>query len=124
MTENWEIKGKIMKITSENSQLLDEIFNDLKRKKVESEKGTQKVDGGMADVTTYINLANLTLASITTLITYLTYRQNQKKNYIHFKYKNGLEVKFDNLSKEELKAKEAKIREDIANDRLEYIYIG
>lgn len=113
-----------MKITSDNSNLLNEIHNDLNRKKIQSEKTTKKVDGGMGDITTYIDLANLTLASITTLLTYLTFRQNQKKNYIHFKYKNGLEVKFDNLSKEELKAKEAKIREDIANDRLEYIYIG
>ena len=113
-----------MKIISDNSKLLDEISNDLNRKKVESKKATKKLDGAMGDVSTYINIANLTLATITTLLTYLSYRQSQKKNYIHFKYKDGIEVKFDNLSKEELKKKELQIREDIANDKLEYIYVG
>jgi hypothetical protein len=39
-----------MQITSKNSKLLDEIYNDLKRKNIESEKGTKKLDGGMGDI--------------------------------------------------------------------------
>jgi len=114
-----------VKIISEDSKLLNEIYNDLKRKKVESEKNFKKIDGAMGDVTSYLELA-LKLAPVyaSTMITYLTYRLTQKKNYIHFKYKNGIEVKFDNLTKNELKEKESQIREDIANNRLEYIYIG
>ena len=118
------IKRDIVKILSDNSNLLDEIFNDLSRKQIKSQKATKKLDGSMGDVSTFIDIANLTLTTITTLITYLSYRQSQKKNYIHFKYKDGLEVKFDNLSKEERKKKELQIREDIANNKLEYIYIG
>ena len=114
-----------MKILSDNPKFLDEIYNDLKRKKVESTQNFKKIDGGMGDVTSYLDLAlNLAPVYAGTLITYLTYRLTQKKNYIHFKYKDGLELKFDNLSKEELKKKELQIREDIANNRLKYIYIG
>lgn len=113
-----------MEIRSENSKLLDEIYNDLERKKVESEKVTKKVEGAMGDITTYLDIVNLSLMSIQTLLTYFMYRQDQKNNYIHFKYKNGLEVKFDNLSKKELKKKELQIREDIANNKLEFIYVG
>jgi len=114
-----------MKITSDNSLLLDEIFNDLKRKKVDTTKNVKKIDGAMGDVTSYLDLAlNQAPAYVSALIAYLTYRLTQKKNYLHFKYKNGLEVKFDNLSKDELKQKEQQIREDIANDKLEFIYIG
>ena len=114
-----------MKIVSENSKLLDEIFNDLKRKRIKFQKETKEIDGAMGEVTSLLELiANLTPTYIGVLISYLTYRLTQKKNYIHFKYKNGLEVKFDNLSKDELKKKEQQIREDIANNRLEFIYIG
>jgi len=113
-----------VKIISDNSKLLDEIFNDLNRKQIEIQKGTKKLDGAMGDVATYINIANLTLATITTFLTYLSYRRSQKNNYIHFKYRDGLEVKFDNLSKEEFKKKELQIREDIVNNKLEYIFVG
>jgi len=114
-----------MKILSEHPKLLDEVFNDLKRKKVESTKNFKEIDGGMGDVTSYLELIfNLAPVYAGTLITYLTYRLTQKKNYLHFKYKDGLELKFDNLSKNELKKKEQQIRKDIANNKLEFIYIG
>jgi hypothetical protein len=114
-----------MQIISNESLLLDEVFNDLKRKKVKSTKNFKEIDGGMGDVTSYLDLAlNLAPVYAGTLITYLTYRLTQKKNYLHFKYKDGVEVKFDNLSKDELKKKELQIREDIANNKLEFIYIG
>ena len=114
-----------MTITSDNSLLLDEIFNDLKRKNIKLNKETKTVEGAMGDTTSLLELmANLTPTYIGVLISYLTYRLTQKKNYLHFKYKNGLEVKFDNLSKDELKQKEQQIREDIANDKLEFIFIG
>jgi len=114
-----------MKILSNNPKLLDEIFNDFKRKNIKSQKETKYIDGAMGEVTSLIELvANLTPTYIGVLISYLTYRLTQKKNYIHFKYKDGLEVKFDNLSKDELKKKELQIREDIANNKLEFIYIG
>jgi len=44
-----------VKIISEDSKLLNEIYNDLKRKKVESEKNFKKIDGAMGDVTSYYN---------------------------------------------------------------------
>ena len=113
-----------MRIISDNSKLLNEVFNDLERKKFKSKKGTKKLDGAMGDITTYIALASLTVSSISTLLAYLTYRLTQKNNYIHFKYKDGIEVKFDNLSKDELKTKELQIRDDIANNKLEFITIG
>ena len=113
-----------MKIISENPQLLDEVYNDLNRKSIESEKGTKKIEGAMGDVTAYIALAAFGMQTIDVFINYLSYRLSQKNNYIHFKYKNGLEVKFDNLSKEELKKKELQIRQDIADNKLEFIYIG
>ena len=114
-----------MQILSDNPQLLDEIYNDFERKNIDSKRGTKKIDGAMGDVTSYLELAlNLTPTYIGTLIAYLTYRLSQKKNYIHFKYKDGLEVKFDNLSKDELKNKELQVRQDIADNKLEFIYIG
>jgi len=113
-----------MKIQSDNPQLLDEIYNDLGRKNIESEKVQKKIDGAMGDVTVYIALAAFGMQTIDVFINYLTYRLSQKNNYIHFKYKDGIEVKFDNLSKEELKKKELQIRQDIADNKLEFIYIG
>lgn len=114
-----------MKIISDNSNLLDEISNDLNRKEIKPTKNFKELEGGMGDVTSSLDLV-LTLAPTyaTVLLTYLTYRLTQKKNSLHFKYKDGIEVKFDNLSKEELKKKELQVREDIANNKLEYISVG
>jgi len=116
--------GNFMKIISENPLLLDEIYNDLNRKDIQSQKATKKIEGAMGDVTTYIALVALSVQSIDTLINYLSYRQSQKKNYLHFKYKDGIEVKLENLSQDELNDKKEKLREDIKNDTLEFIYIG
>jgi len=113
-----------MQIISDNPQLLDEISNELDRKNIESQKVKKKIDGAMGDVTVYIALATLGMQTIDVFINYLSYRQSQKNNYIHFKYKDGLEVKFDNLSKDDLKKKELQIRKDIADNKLEFIYIG
>jgi hypothetical protein len=114
-----------MQIQSDNPQLLDEIYNDFQRKNIEAKKVTKTVEGAMGDITSYIELAiNIAPLYATTLLTYFSYRLSQKKNFIHFKYKNGLEVKFDNLSKEEFDKKEKYLREDIFNNKLEFIYFG
>ena len=117
-----------MRIVSDDPKLLDEIYNDLNNKKMEIEKGTKKLDGAYGDISIYIDIANLTLVTIGTLFTYLSYRQSQKNNYIHFKYKenynNGIELKFENLSKEERKEKEFQLGPDILDKKLEYIYAG
>lgn len=113
-----------MKIKSDNPLLLDEIYNELKRKNIQSDKITEKIDGAMGDVTTYIALAALGVQTIDLFINYLSYRQSQKNNYLHFKYKDGIEVKFNNLSKDELKTKELQIRKDIADNKIEFIDIG
>jgi hypothetical protein len=42
-----------MQIISNESLLLDEVFNDLKRKKVKSTKNFKEIDGGMGDVTSF-----------------------------------------------------------------------
>jgi len=111
-----------MKVISNNSKLLDEIYNDLEKKNIETNKVTKKVEGAMGDITTYISLGVLGLDTIAIFLNYLTFRQNQKKNYLHFKYKNGLEIKFDNLSKLERDLKIKKIEIDFS--QLEYIHIG
>ena len=111
-----------MKITSKNSQLLNEIHNDLKRKEIRSKKVTKEVKGAMGDVSVYIELAGLALASIEVLITYLKYRQSQKKNSIHIKYRDGLDFRWDNLSKEERDIQIAKLKKDFS--KLEYFHIG
>ena len=41
-----------MKILSDNTKFLDEIFNDLNRKKIKPQKGTKKLDGAMGNVYT------------------------------------------------------------------------
>ena len=113
-----------MKIISQNPQLLDEIYNDLNKKNIQSQKATKKIEGAMGDVTTYISLASLGIDTIGILLTYLSFRQSQKNNFLHFKYKDGIEVKLENLSQDELNVKKEMLREDIKNDKLEFIYIG
>ena len=111
-----------MKLTSENSQLLNEIYSDLKRKKIPSKKITKEIEGAMGEITTYLEFASLALDFIDTLITYLRYRESQRKNYLHFKYIDGLEFKWDNLSKEERDIQIKKLKDDFV--KLEYIHIG
>jgi len=113
-----------MKIISDNPQLLDEISRDLTRKNIQFEKGTEEVEGAMGDLTTNIALTSLALQAIDAFINYLSYRLSQKKNYIHFKLKDGIEVKLENLSKEELETKKSELRSYINDDKLEYITIG
>ncbi len=117
-----------MKIISKNSQLLDEIYNDLNRKNIESEKGTKKIDGAMGDVTVFIALSALGMQTIDVFINYLSYRQSQKNNFVHFKYKEeyngGIEVKLENLTKDEVIAKKEQLRDDINNNKLDYINVG
>lgn len=111
-----------MKIVSKNSKLLDELFNDFKRKNIDSEKITDTIEGAMGDITIYIALGALGLQAIDTLLNYLSYRNNQKNNYIHFKYKDGTEVKFSSLSKNEKITKLQELKSTFKN--LKYIDIG
>jgi len=117
-----------MKILSDDAKLLDVMHNELKRKKLDNYKKTEKKEGAYGDIATYIDLANLTLASIGILFTYLSYRQNQKNNFVHFKYKpqynDGIELKFENLTKEERTKKEHQLKDDILEKKLEYIFVG
>ena len=111
-----------MRIVSKTPLLLDEIFNDLRKEHIESEKMTQKSDGAMGDVTIYIALTALGLQGIDTFISYLAYRVSQKKNYIHFTYKDGTTIKLNNLSKEEQQVKLNDLKKQF--DNLEYLEIG
>ena len=122
----WE--KTIMQILSDNPQLLDKIYHDFERKNIDSKRGSKKIDGAMGDVTVYISLAALGMQAIDVLINYLSYRQSQKNNFVHFKYKEeyngGIEVKLENLTKDELGAKKEKLRDDINNNKFDYINIG
>jgi hypothetical protein len=111
-----------MKIISDNPLLLDEVFNDLKKEHIKSEKTTKKIEGAMGDITTYIELAELGLHAIDTFIAYLAYRLSQKNNYIHFTYDDGTVVKLNNLSKKEQEIKLDALKDKFAD--LKSIDIG
>jgi len=90
-----------MQIVSENPLLLDQLFNDLQRERIEVTKETTEVKGGMAiGVTTAIALSALGLKAIDTLINILKFYHEQKNYYIHIELKDGREMKMNNLSKE------------------------
>ena len=85
-----------MKIISNETLILDELFNRLKREHIEVKKETQNVEGSMAMGET----VSLILDSIDKVLNILTFFINQKNYYIHIKFKNGREMKFNDLSEE------------------------
>jgi len=85
-----------MKITSNEPFILDELFNDLKREHIEVEKETHNVEGSMAIGET----VSLILESVDKVLNILTFFINQKNYYIHIKFKDGREMKFNDLSEE------------------------
>ena len=108
-----------MKITASNSQILRNIEKDLKKQNIDIELITEEVEGAKGDVATYINIASTTVGPI---IAYLAYLQTQKKHYIHYKYKDDVDInpkdlKFDNLTQAELDEKIKNIQDDF--DKLE-----
>ena len=116
-----------MKITAENSVILNEVYEGLEDKGFEVEKETINVDGVKGDVTLYLSIGNFVIASFGTFITYLRYLETQKNHYIHYRYKDDAEeetreLKFDNLSKKELDEKLKNIQDNF--DNLELIHIG
>jgi uncharacterized protein YsxB (DUF464 family) len=111
-----------VRIVSKTPLLLDEVFNDLKKEHIKSEKMSQKSEGAMGDITTCIALSTLGIQAIDTLISYLSYRVSQKNNYIYFTYKDGRTIKLNNLSKEEQQEKLHMLKDSF--DDLEYLEIG
>lgn len=93
-----------MKITASSSQILKNIQTDLEEQSIYVELGKKDVAGAKGDVATYINLANLAVASGSAVVGYLAYLITQKNHYVHYRYKDDVdihpkELKFDNLSK-------------------------
>ncbi len=115
-----------MRIVSDDALLLDEVFNDLKNEDIKLEKSTKKVDGAMGTPTDFLAILSVGIGGISAVIAYLTYRLNQKNSFVHIKYKKeykgGVEIKLENLTKEERKEKENEIK--AYWNELEYIALG
>lgn len=121
-----------MKITSTDSLLLDELYNELQRKHIEVEKESREIDGSMAAGTTVALIvvgATLFLKSIDTIINILNYFEKNKllenkhlaeKNnfYIHIKLKDGREMSLMDLTKEKQRQESKSIK-----DNLEILFI-
>jgi hypothetical protein len=93
-----------VKITSNDSLLLDELYNDLRHEHIEVSKQTTIIKGSMAvdGITVGLIIAGGTLAlkNIDTILNLLTFLGKQKNYYIHIKLKDGREMKLNDLSKE------------------------
>ena len=83
-----------MTIVSSETLILDELFNDFKREHIEVKKETKDVEGSMAIGET----VSLILDSVDKVLNILTFFINQKNYYIHIKFKDGREMKFNDLS--------------------------
>ncbi len=116
-----------MKITASNSQILNDIYNNLKDKDIEVEKVTKEVEGAKGDVVTYLAIGNLAVSSVGTFFVYLRYLESQRKHYIHYRYKEDAgeevrELKFDNLTQTEVEAKLKNIQDNI--EKLDFLHIS
>lgn len=116
-----------MRITASNTQILNEILEELEEQNISAKMVYAEVEGVKGDVATYISLAGLGVSMIGTLITYLTYLQNQKSAYIHYRYKDDVEtevqeLKLNNLTPQQLEEKIKNIQDDF--DKLELLDIG
>jgi|GEM_PF-1495837 len=117
-----------MKITSDDSLFLDEVFTELKKERVKVEKETEEVKGAMGIITTAIEiLTNLdindTVEHIETIINLIVFWKNSRRiNYLHYKIKDGAEVKLNNLTDDQLQEFVETLRKNF--NQLEYIHTG
>lgn len=116
-----------MIITADNPQILESIHSDLNKQNIKAELAFKDIDGTKGDIPTYINLATLGVTTVGTVIGYLSYLQTQKNHYIHYKYKddvdvNPRELKFDNLTVEERDKKIKNIQNNF--DKLEFLHVS
>jgi len=115
-----------MKITSDNPHILDELYSEMRKEHLKSEKEIKQIEGAQGDIVTALAIGTFALQSISTFIGILTYIDDKYKSdvnhYIHLKYKDGLVVKLENLSMHERQDKLEHLRNKF--NTLEYIEIG
>jgi len=113
-----------MIITADNPQVLQEMHLKLDEQGASLDKSMKNVEGGKGDIVAYLALG---VSSLGLVLQYLSYLQTQSKHYIYYKYKDSVEtevheLRFDNLTKEELNEKIKNIQDDF--DKLEKFHIG
>lgn len=110
-----------MIITADNPQVLQEMYHKLDEQGANLDKSMKSVEG---DIVAYLALG---VSSLGLVLQYLSYLQTQSKHYIYYKYKDSVEtevheLRFDNLTEEELNEKIKNIQDDF--DKLEKFHIG
>ncbi|CAA6819342.1 MAG: Unknown protein [uncultured Sulfurovum sp.] len=113
-----------MNVTADNPQILQEMYLKLDEQGIKLHKSVQKIEGAKGDIVAYLALG---VSSLGLVLQYLSYLQTQKKHSLFYKYKDSVdtevhELRFDNLTKEELNEKIKNIQDDF--DKLEKFHIG
>ena len=115
-----------MKIKSNNSELLNELYGDMFREHLDVKRTKENVKDAQGDITLYLTIATLTLQAMSTIIDILTYFDSKhakdENHFVHIVYKNGQIVKFENLSDEEKQNKLKILKKQF--DQVEYIKVG
>jgi len=113
-----------MKIVSDDSLLLDELYVELKKEHIKSTKETKHIKGAMSvEVAVAVAIIGMGVEAVEKLINlYRVWRDTKRINYIHVKYKDGRERKYNHLDDKELEEIRQKLLED--EEEIEYSETG
>jgi len=99
------------------------VFTELKKERIMVEKDSQEVQGAMGCTTTSIAVINSGFEVIEKLINLINFwKKSRRINNIHYKVKDGMEVKLNNLTDQEIRESIETLRNNF--DQLEFISIG
>ncbi|MBN2824090.1 MAG: hypothetical protein JXQ76_02110 [Campylobacterales bacterium] len=113
-----------MKIVSDDALLLDELYVELKKEHIKATKETKTEKGAMSDeITQALELLVMGIGVIEMVITKINaWRASRRINYLHYKVKDGIEVKLNHLTDEQIEEFFEHLRKNV--DKLEYIDTG